>query len=97
MIRLSLPLSKSEQSHMTLVDCLSQVWHDDLIQKGFGDQATKELEIATDLIKRQQSLKAQPDQALQQLLAKVEQARARAVVLGNRKPTANVPTGTNVP
>jgi hypothetical protein len=26
MIRLSLPLSKSEQSHMTLVDYLSQVW-----------------------------------------------------------------------
>ena len=36
MIRLSLPLSKSEQSHMTLVDCLLQVWHDGLCYRWVG-------------------------------------------------------------
>jgi hypothetical protein len=37
MIRLLLPLSKSKQSHMRLAGCLTQVWHDGLTQKGFGD------------------------------------------------------------
>jgi hypothetical protein len=37
MIRLSLPLSKSKQSHMRVSGCSTQVWHDSLTQKGFGN------------------------------------------------------------
>jgi len=41
MIRLLLPLSKSKQSPMRLAGGFTQVWHDGLTQKGFGDAGTE--------------------------------------------------------
>jgi tetratricopeptide (TPR) repeat protein len=67
------------------------------LKKQFGEEAQRELQVAKDMIERQQRERPQPDVYLQQLQGKVENAMARALMVRTKKSTANAPTATNVP